>query len=256
MKKLSILVVGNALTAMDEALVTKSLMYFAEELSESTLPEEQEILSELLGNSLVFEDVVARKDVSSIREHADRFGYILALGNKAVHKLEHTSADIDVVECHTLPAGDWSGGMRERVIEQLKEFVKAWINMETENKVMKVAKVERHEVDWVLQNTKQFKRHIQLMIQNNRPHAVFFQDKKDKVHCILKDATKRLRKPIDVIVPIVTESSRVQEKVQKNLEQNGYKKIFFMDLNEFMSHVICMCQQMNGESVHIKVESA
>lgn len=257
MKRLRILVVGSAMSINDEALVLKSLMYYAEDLSPDLDLEQQEILSELLGNDLVFEDVIAKKDVHNLRDHADRFGYLLVLGTIAGRKLESTNASVDLVECHTLLPKEWSDPrVRERVIKQLKDFVKAWIDMETENKVVEVAKTDTHEVTWIQQNSDQFKRHIQLMIQNERPHAAFFQNKGEESHLILHDATKRLREPMQEVVPVVADEKILgaPEKSLKKFEQVGYPKVFLMDIDEFMSHIMSMCAQMSDEPARIIVK--
>jgi hypothetical protein len=243
MKRLRVLVVGSSLTQEDTDRVVNSLKYFAEEQ-----------LADELMSKLVFEDVVAKQEVHEIRDNASKYGYMLVLGNKAVRKLEQTSANVDVVECHTLCPAEWSGPMRERIIEQLKSFTESWVKKETESKLVKVAQDDKHEVEWIHQNADAFKRHIQLMVQNGRPHAVFFQKEESEAHCILKDATKRLRQPVEEVVPIVISSSCVREKTQKILEKNGYTKVFFMDIDEFMSHVMSMCMQMSGKAARIMVE--
>jgi predicted nucleotidyltransferase len=251
------LVVGNALTSNDKELVTKSLMYFAEELSPDLDIKQLILLNECLRNDIIFEDVVAKKDVHNLRDHADRFGYLLVLGTEAGRKLEHTSASVDVVECHTLVPKEWGDArLRDRVIEQLKGLVKAWIEMETESRVVEVAKTDTHEVEWVQQNSDQFKRHIQLMIQNGRPHVILFSNIDAKNHVILRDATKRLREPMQEIVPIVADEKVLgaPEKSLKKFEQLGYSKVFLMDIDEFMSHIMSMCAQMNGEPARIIVE--
>ena len=257
MKRLQILVVGSAMKPTDESLVLKSLMYFAEELSPDLDLEQQEILSEVLGNDIVFEDVVAKKDVHNLRDHADKFGYVLVLGTAATRKLEITSASVDVVECQTLVPEEWSDPrVRDRVIEQLKGFVKAWIDQETESKVVEVAQAPTHQVEWIKQNSDQLKRHVQLMIQNGRPHAAFFQDRGEESHLVLRDATKKLRTPIEEVVPIVADEKTLgaPEKSLKKFEQIGYPKVFLMGIDEFMSHIISMCMQMSGQPARIIVE--
>lgn len=257
MNRLKILVVGSAMKPMDEALVLKSLMYFAEELSPDLDIEQQEILSEILGNDIVFEDVVAKKDVHNLRDHADKFGYVLILGGAAGRKLEFTHANVDVVECDTLIPTEWHDPrVRDRIIEQLREFVKAWIDMETESKVVEIAKTDIHKVEWIKQNSDQLKRHIQLMIQNNRPYAAFFQEKGEEAHLILRDATKKLRTPIEEVIPVVADEKvlRAREKSLKKFEQLGYSKVFLMDIDEFMAHVLSMCAQMSGQPARIIVE--
>ena len=248
MKRLKILVVGSSLTDDDRNLVCSSLKYYAEQIF-------QPIGDEILDN-IVFEDVVAKQDVHEIRERANEYGYVLVLGNDASTKLKNTSASIDVVECHTLRPVEWSGPMRDRIIEQIKEFVKAWIDMETEGKLAQIAQVDEHEVEWITQNTDQFKRHIQLMIQNGRPHAAFFTGGDQESHLVLRDATKRLREPIQEVVSIVADEKvlHAREESLKKFEQIGYPKVFLMDIDEFMSHVMSMCMQMSGQPARIIVE--
>lgn len=246
MKRLRILVVGTSLTQKDTQLVLQSLKYFAEEAF-------QPIGDELL-DSVTFEDVVAKQEVHEIRDSSSQYGYLLMLGNDAVRKLEQTNASVDMVECHTMRPIEWGGQMRDRIIEQLKSFILSWVRSETESKLVEISQHDKHEVEWIHQNADQFKRHIQLMIQNGRPHAVFFQKEESEAHCILKDATKRLRQPIEDVVPIVVSSSCAREKTQKILEKNGYSKVFFMDIDEFMAHVMSMCMQMSGKAARIMVE--
>ena len=254
MKRLRILIVGTGLTCNDIKRVKQSLVYFVQESILPLSDEQRASFAEELSNSLTFEDVVAKKDIHQIWNHASTYGYLLLLGNDAIRKLEATQFKMDVVECHTLRPAEWTGKMREHVIGQLKTFVNAWINATTETKVAELVKSDEHKTDWILQNLDQFKRHIQLMITNDRPHVAMFQKGKTEYHCILKDATKRLKQPLNEIVPVVVENAGVREKILKNLEQNGYSKVFIMEIDEFINHVKSICLQLNGQPVHIMVE--
>jgi len=260
MNRLKILIVGNSMTPDDEALVYKSLEYFAEMLSPDLDSEQLEMLFDVLYNSIVFEDIVAKLEVHSLRDHADQFGYILVLGTPAWDKLGHTNFDINMVICHTLISQEWSDPrLRERVIEQLKGFIQSWINMETESQVVEIAETDTHEIEWIKQNSNQFKRHIQLIIQNGRSYAALFnnnvKDGGEDHHLVLQDATKRLREPMEKIVPIVVDekSLRAREKTLKNFHRLGYTKVFLMDIDEFMTHITLMCKQLSSEAVHIIV---
>lgn len=253
MERLRILIVGSTLSVDDEQLVTKSLMYYVEQ----TMSDHKRVFAaELLSKNLVFEDVVAKREVHNLRDHGDRFGYMLVLGNAAARKLESTNVSIDVVECHTLVPQEWGGPMRDQVIKQLREFVDSWLKCETESKVVKIAETDTHKAEWIKQNSNQLKRHIQLMIQNDRPHAAFFQDKGEKAHLILRDATKKLRVPIQEVIPVVADEKILgaPEKYLKKFEQLGYSKVFLMGIDEFMSHIMSMCMQMSGQPARIIVE--
>lgn len=255
MRRLHLLAIGTMLTAEDRTTIEKSLDYFVR--SNTTLSDQQKIqLAHELAEKTVIEDLAARKTVGKLKSEPNKYGYILVLGNEALRKLEDTDVHVDVVECHTLKPSEWSGEMRERIISQLKSFIQSWIMAETEVKMAEIAKADKHEVEWIIQNDDQFKRHIQLMVQNGRPHAAQFQmTAEGEAHCILRDATKRLQQPITEVVPVVAESLGTQEKILKKLEQNGYPKVFLMDIDEFMSHVRSICLQLNGEPVRIKVEA-
>jgi hypothetical protein len=253
MKRLQILAIGTSLTEEDTLLVLRSLKYFADETFDDT----QQPVGDELRCSVIFEDVVAKREVNNLRTNGDKFGYMLVLGSDAQRKLEATNVNVDLVECHTLVPKEWSNPrLRDRVIEQLRGFIRAWINCEAENKIVEVAQADTHKVIWIQQNSNQLKRHIQLMIQNNRPYAAFFQDKGEEAHLILRDATKKLRTPIQEVVPVVVEEKILgaPEKFLKKFEQVGYPKVFLMGIDEFMSHIMSMCAQMSGRPARIIVE--
>jgi hypothetical protein len=248
MKRLKTLVIGSGITEEDSALVVKSLKFFITELSGELC------LGDDFAKLLTFEDVSARPQSVHIRDHGGEYGYVLTLGMKGQKVLERTHREGDLEVCHTMEVADWSGRGRDMIIRQLKGFATSWVQMVVEGRAAVVAETDTHEIDWILQNTSQFKRHIQLMVQNGRPHAVHFQEGGKEVQCIMRDATKRLRKPCTDVVAVVIEDLGVQEKIQENLEKNGYPKVVFMEIEEFMAHITSMCLQMSGKPAYIKVE--
>lgn len=262
MKRLKTLVVGSSITLEDRALLKTTLDYFIRTWRDGRInSKEADQLAEEMIDKLVFEDIVAKSYSQELDQRASEFGYLIALGSDAVNKLETTVAHRQVVELLTLKPNDWSGPFRDRVVKQFDRFITSWITAETEVELAKITQENKHSVDWILQNLDQFKRHIQLMIQNGRPHAVFFQEGdvdefSGQAHVILMDATKRLKEPLQEVVPIVVDKKILdaQEKNLKKFEQNGYVKVFLMDIDEFVNHVEAICLQMNGLPAYIMVK--
>lgn len=263
MKRLKLLVLGTGITDDTTKLVRKSLRHFANQTGQGN-PSERDGKAdtdqvgkdaEEIQTTLVFEDVIASTQSQELRARGEQYGYILVLGGEAVGKLENSQSR-DCIECHTLKPEEWGGPLRERVIKQLERFMTAWRNYETERKLAELQKNSKQTVEWVEQNIEQFRRYIQLMIQNGRYHAVVFENKTGiKAQVILQDATRRLQTPLEDLIPVVADlSQESKETVESRVGELGYKQVYVMDVEEFMVHIKLICMSKIGKCAYIKVE--
>lgn len=251
MEHLRVLVVHNGLTKDHLQKLTDAIDLIAKKMNISDIKD-----------SIDYEDLVAFKDSHRLRQDHSAYGYFLIVGQTAHDKIV-PQIDKGINSFRVIGSPEfWVDKVtRQQAALNIHHLFKDWQAFHTEKRVLvsKPKETEGTNLDWIEGNVNDVQKWLELQLKNSRFQALIFSVEDDaNPHLEIKDATKKLKAPIDEVTPILVSEEVINdesklETAKSWVKKSGYEEPYFLTIREFMVMLRVMCQLARSGKARIEV---
>jgi hypothetical protein len=207
-------------------------------------------------DAVVYEDLAVFRESREMKRNPSKYGYFLAFGTAARDKLKPCLSGDVKLRVAAVPSAWSTPEVRKPSIAAMAAIVADWRDM-TAEKAIVASQAEAEEVpkedaaEWILGHVEDVAKQLELMVRNSRPHALVFHlggtEPGKKPYVELRDATKKLRAPMDQFIAVVVDGEVLKDQkrsaeVVETVRRAGYSNPTLVDVRQFMVCLRICCE--------------
>ena len=262
-KRFHALVVVDGAGEKDLALVKANLKKIAEKVGAPAFLD-----------AVVLEDVSVFKESHELKAAPAKYGYFLAvgtlMGQRAQAKLKKGLEGEFRLYAAAYPS-DWStADIRKQSIAAMAALVKDWRDMVVEKAILATTSKAEEELpkenaaEWILGHVDDVAKQLELMVRNSRPHALLFHlggtEPGKKPYVELRDATKKLRAPMEQFIPVVVaeevlRDEKLSAEAKSLVARAGYSNPTLLDVRQFMVCLRICCELAKDGKARVEFDA-